>query len=206
LNMRSKLLGIAAAIGLAGAAAPALADSNYGYDWAAGAVSANATLNVAINVPKVIILRVGVPNIADTITFDLNPNFVTTPASIPGTGAANNVAANWTGNPPVAPTGSVTAPPAVNAYLWHNNASTATLSCSTSGLVGAGVGFTDLTVASVGTLAHPGSAGTFCTPTTAGLARNVVNTGAWTFTFTGSFGAALPGAHTGAITYTATTI
>ena len=181
-----------------------VADSNYGYNTsapAATAVSANASLNITINIPKLLVLRVGTANAIDTLTFTGVPSIATTPNPVATTG--NNQAADWDAS---APSFGVNTLGAVSAYLWHNNATAgASLSCSATGFTG-GLTSADVTVTAGAGLAHPGGTTACAAPLTA-LARNTVHTGSWTYAANASaFAGAAPGAHTEVVTYTATTL
>lgn len=202
MKKQLKLAAAAAAALAALAAGQARADSTYGYDDTAtpGAVTATATVRINVNTPKLIILRVGDMGATQTaVDINLTPFISTAPA--PVTVAGNSQAATWDATAPSfaqnAPAGTL------NAYLWHNNAGGAVLTCVAT------TAFTtlaaaDIEVASGAGLAHPG-ANTACGSPVSGLARNTVHSGTWTYSLAA---AAINGTAAGSdfevVTYTAT--
>src|SRR5690606_37144781 len=129
-------------------------ESTYGYSAAgAGTVSATARVNVQVTVPKLIMLRVGSDSTTvDTVAITLAPSTPAAPVD------GNSQAFAWDGT---APTFTASAPAGLNAYAWSNTDATLTGSVTTTpgttGLTAASI-----TVASTGTLAHPGTdTGTF---------------------------------------------
>ncbi len=196
---------LAAACGLllAAASAPARAEATYGYnDAGTGTVTATARVNLSVRVPKLILLRVGSTNTTvDTLTW-------TATASIPPvpTAAANgsSTAVNWDGTAPSFAFG--TQPGALSVYAW-TNAGTATINCALSAwLPGTGPGPTgaDFSVTATGTLPHPGANLGACTSTA--FPSNVVASGTWAYTLTGTPTGWAAGNHTATLTYTATGI
>lgn len=205
MNKQMKRIAVIAGAIAALASGAAMAESTYGYDNTAtpGVVSATANLKITVLIPKLILLRVGSAGPAtDEITFTATPNVQTAPGPI--TVAGDSQAATWDG---AAPTFALVATPsaAVTAYLWHNNSALAQLTCSATTAF-TGLAATDVTVTSVGTLAHPG-ADTACGSTVTALARNTVLTSTWTYAVTaGTLAAAPAGADSEIVTYTATTL
>jgi hypothetical protein len=195
LNILSTAIALA---GLALVATSAQAESTSGYD-AAGAttVTATARVNLSVTVPKLILLRVGAAGTAQTnLAWTAVP---TIPAGAAAPLAGNSQNATWDGTAPVF--GTFTNPGAVNVFAWTNAASGGTLTCATTSLT-AGLVAADFAVASTG-LAHPGTTAACATPTL--FARNVLQTGNWTYTMTAAtLNGLAAGAYTGLITYTAT--
>jgi hypothetical protein len=188
----------------------AQADSGYGYQTTiTNAASAQATLRINVNIPKLILLRVGDANTQNALTFTATPAVTTNPAA-PSVG--NNQAADWDAAAPTFTTTPATS--AVTASIWHNNSALASLTCAVTtpftgpmGLVAA-----DVTVTSAGALTHPGGASTntgSCdgTTATAAIARNAVQTGTWTFGVSPTALATAPATSAfQVLTYTATTL
>ena len=205
MNKQMKKMAVIAGAVAALASGAAMAESTYGYDNAVtpGVVVATAKLKITVNIPKLILLRVGSAGPAtDEITFTATPNIQTAPGAAPVVG--DSQPATWNG---VAPTFAFAATPsaAVTAYLWHNNAALAQLTCSATTAF-TGLTAADVTVTSVGSLAHPG-ANTACGTTVSSLARNTVLTSTWTFAVSAANVAlAAAGADSEVVTYTATTL
>lgn len=188
----------------------AMAESTYGYNAAGtGPVTATARLNVTVNVPLLILLRVGSAALpVDTLTFN-----ATVSGGIPGGPAAltagSNQAATWNGTAPTfvatAATNSVT------AFGWTNSTGGGRVTCAvttpfTGSLTGASVTVASTPIANGG-LAHPG-ADTACGagPQTT-FARNTLVSSTWTYSVSAAgLTAATPGANTETVTYTATTL
>jgi hypothetical protein len=188
-----------AVLGLA--AVTAHAESTYGYNSAgAGTVTAIARLNISVAVPKLILLRVGSANTTiDTLTWAGTasiPATPTTPANV------NNTAVNWDGTAPTI--GAGTNPAAVTASAW-TNAGTGTINCAMGAWSATG-GPTNanFTVASVGTLAHPGANLGACASTA--FTSNAVQTSSWTYSLGGTPASWSANTYTNQITYTATGI
>lgn len=205
--MKSKVLAVAAAVAVGlGAGSAALANSTYGFNSAGtGNVSATASVQVTINVPKVIVLRVGAAGATqDALTFNVSPDIQTAPGVVPTSGSGNDQAATWNA---VAPTLNISGGGSLNAYLWHNNAGDASLTCSASALTGAGFALTDILVSNGGSgLSHPGASAN-CGTTVNSLARNTLHNAAWTYSLNATnMTAANPGSWSTTITYTAATL
>lgn len=205
MNTQMKKMAVVAGVVAALASGAAMAESTYGYDNAVapGVVVATAKLKITVNIPKLILLRVGSAGATtDEVVFNATPNVQTAPGPLTATG--DSKAATWNG---AAPTFALAATPgaAVTAYLWHNNSALAQLTCSATTAF-TGLAATDVTVSSSGTLAHPG-ADTACGTTVSGLARNTVLTSTWTYAVNAaSVAAAVAGADSEIVTYTATTL
>lgn len=187
----------------------AQADSGYGYQTTiSNAASAQATLRINVNIPKLILLRVGDQNTQTALTFTATPAVAVNPA-IPAVG--NNQAADWDLSVPTF-TASAT-PNNVTASIWHNNTALASLTCAvTTPFAGPGLAAGDITVTSAGALTHPGGASTntgSCDGTTAtgAIPRNALQTGTWTFGVSATALANAPASSQFQIlTYTATTL
>jgi hypothetical protein len=180
------------------------AESTYGYSPTGGAVSASAKVNIQVNVPKLILLRVGTSGATiDTVTLSALPN-----PGIPGGVAAaaltagNSQASDWDGTAPV-----LAAAPsaAVSAFAW-TNATGAVLNGALTGLASpAGVTGTMIIVASSGALEHPGN--NLANNVTKNFGPNAVATGTWTYSITSADLATVPaGQYTGQMTYTASAL
>ncbi|MBC5785118.1 hypothetical protein H8N03_19380 [Ramlibacter sp. USB13] len=201
MKKQLKLAAAAAAIVAGLASGEAMAESTYGYDASAtpGAVSARARIRINVNTPKLIILRVGSASATqDALDFNLTPFISTGPA--PVTVAGNNQAADWDGSAPsfaASPVGALT------AYLWHNNAGGAALTCSATTPF-TSLAATDILVSSGAGLAHPGT-DTACGTPVSGLARNTVHQGTWTYSVAASaINSTAAGSDFEIVTYTAT--
>ena len=157
------------------------AEASYGYQsTGTGAVSATARVNLRINVPKLILLRVGSNNATvDTITWDMTPAWVTSPGSLVSGGTSTNTP--WDG---AAPTFTAAANPAgsnvLTAYAWTNAAGASLTVATTTAMAPAtGPTMTNITVGSTGTLTHPGLNLGTATPTP--LSIGTAYTGTWTY-------------------------
>jgi hypothetical protein len=177
------------------------AESTYGYNAAGtGTVTATARLNLSVAVPKLILLRVGSANTTiDTLSWAGTasiPGVPTTPAN------GNSTAVNWNAAAPTI--GAGTNPAAVTATAW-TNAGTGTINCS-MGAWNATGGPTNanFTIASVGSLAHPGANLGACTSTP--FTSNAVQTSSWTYSLGGTPATWTANTYTNQITYTATGI
>ena len=193
----------------------AMAESTYGYDntvppGTQGAVTATAKLDIRVNIPKLILLRVGSSG-ADVDVATLTAKIDT---GIPG-GIANPLsngsdqATGWNGSAPVFEAASSAN---VRAWAWTNAAGggkvtaavTTDFDTAASGLLPA-----DITVASTalsgGGLDHPGlnTGALVATP----FARNTVVSSNWVFSATPAVLAArAAGSYTQRMTYTATSL
>ena len=83
----------------------ALAESTYGYSPGGGsAVTANARVDLTINVPKLILLSVGAAGTGITnLIWNAGPTWTTQPSTLPTTDVSNQ-ANSWDGTAPIAPT------------------------------------------------------------------------------------------------------
>ncbi|HEX7867456.1 MAG TPA: hypothetical protein VF555_21030 [Variovorax sp.] len=182
--------------GLALAGGNAMAESQYGSGT--GTITAQAKVNLSVTVPKLILLRVGSTNTTvDTVTW-------TSALSIPGVPTTpvvgNNTNVDWSGAAPTVTTTS--AANTLTVYAW-TNAGAGTINCA----VGAWAPLTggptnaDFTVATTGTLPHPGPNLGACASTS--FPSNAVATGTWAYTLGGTPAGWVANTYTNTITYTA---
>ena len=204
-HFRTPTLAILAGACLSLLGTNALAESTYGYN-AAGTgvvvVTANARLNLVINVPKLILLRVGSSGATvDTLTWNSGITWVTAPGTLTD---GDNQATNWDG---AAPTVTITNPAAVSAFAWTNSSGGGSLAYAATAFAGGGPTLGDITVTSATGLAHPAPAvlATASTGATA-FARNTLATGSWSFALGGTPAAWTAGQYTSTVTYTATSL
>ena len=207
-----KKLPLVLAVGAMLAAGTATAESTYGYNESGtGTVSATAKTKVTVNVPKLILLRVGAAGAAgtaaDNLIFNAEPNISSAPGSTMGADG-NSKAATWDG---VAPTFADPASQSLIAFGWTNALGGANLTCATTAdtmFTGAqGLASSDVSVVSSagGTLAHPGAT-TACVGTTT-MAKNTLLSSTWTYSVLGTaLAKAAAGTHVQTTTYTATTL
>ena len=207
MNKHTKIIGTLFGAALPAASGVALAESTYGYSAAGtGAVSANASVNLRVAVPKLILLRVGSQTAVDEITWTNTPSWSTSPTTLVD---GNNQAANWDG---VAPSLSITSTTtALAVYAWHNGgAEGATLTFTGTAFTPAGgPTLTNITVAdtALGTgtaIAHPGA--NLGTVIAQNLTTNTLYSRTWTYTLGGTPASWAAGTYSGSVTYTATTL
>ena len=205
MNKQTKIIGTLLGAALAAASGVALAESTYGYSAAGtGAVSANASVNLRVAVPKLILLRVGSQTAVDEITWTNTPSWSTSPTTLAD---GNNQAANWDG---VAPSLSITSTTnALAVYAWHNGGAGATLTFTGTDFAAGGPTLTDITVADtvLGTgtaIAHPGA--NLGTAIAQNLTTNTLYSRTWTYTLGGTPASWAAGTYSGSVTYTATTL
>ena len=184
----------------------AQAESTYGYR-ANGTpnASARARVDLQINVPTLILLRVGTAGaVRDRITITATPSGAGLPG---GLSNGNNQAITWTGDAPTI-TG-VAAPASVTAYAWTNSAGGGSVNgalagLNTGGLTGASVTVTP-TALTNGGLAHPGA--TLAAFAPVGFAANTLVSSTWAYSVTpAALETVTAGQHTGTVTYTATAL
>lgn len=166
------------------------------------ALSTTARLNFAVNVPRILYLRVGDAGVTvNTVTFTAGLTGVTVPTTDTVTAAAPPVGL---GTISVADTNGAS-DGQIGVQLWTNNG-TANLTCAGTPLTSgantiplSAIAVTSL--ASGGSLAHPGSS-LACTSAARGSAGTNNLTDTWTFAYAP---ASLPtaGAYTTVVTYTA---
>lgn len=200
--MKNHMKAVVAAVALA-AGGSALAESTYGYDAAGTAArTATARLNVTVNIPKLVLLRVG----SSGATVDTATLTGTFSGGIPGGVASpadgSNQATAWSG---VAPTMSNVSSAGVAVLAWTNGSGATLTGSLTTPFTTAGMdaAVTVADTAAVGPgLAHPGSSLTF--GGTTNITRNVLAGQTWTYSMTGAAMLGFPaGSHTAVATYTA---
>ncbi len=203
-HFRTPTLAILAGACLSLLGTNALAESTYGYAAAGtGVVTTNARLNLVINVPKLILLRVGSSGgTGDTLTWNSGINWVTAPATLTN---GVNQPTNWDGTAPTVAT--TTNPAAVSAFAWTNSLGGGSLAYAATPFRAGGPALGDITVTSAAGLAHPAPAvlATASTGATA-FARNTLATGSWSFALGGTPAAWTAGQYTYTVTYTATSL
>lgn len=198
-----KKIAIASAIGLFLIGGKAvLAESTYGYSTTNASVSAEAKAKVTVNVPTLVLLRVGTAgkDNVDTLTFNAAPDGISTEGS--------KLTTTWEDGVPVFSdaTGQDLA-----ARAWTNAAGGAELSCDTAAdamfTAADGLQASDVKVASSGTLDHPEGATTECAGAASSIAKNTLLSSTWTYSILGTALAnAAAGTHTQTTTYTITTL
>jgi hypothetical protein len=203
-----KLLAVALVSSAAALMHVAQAESTYGYNAAGtGTVSATAKAKVTVNIPKMLLLRVGTASsTVDELTFNGTPSIVTMPTG--GLADGNSQAASWDGN---APTFADVTGQTLSAFSWTNNVGGATLTCTTvadqmfvtaNGLTSADV---DVLNGGANTLAHPGNTTACSSPTP--IPKNTLVSSTWTYSIKGTaLAKAAAGTHKQTTTYTATTL
>ena len=203
-HFRTPTLAILAGACLSLLGTNALAESTYGYNAAGtGVVTANARLNLVINVPKLILLRVGSSGATvDTLTWNSGITWVTAPATLTD---GNNQATNWDGTAPG--TGTTANPAAISAFAWTNSSGGGSLAYAATAFGAGGPALGDITVTSAAGLAHPAPSPLATTSTGAtAFARNTLATGSWRFALGGTPDTWTAGQYTSQITYTATSL
>lgn len=178
-------------------AGAAMADSSSGMQTT-GAVSAKATVNLSVSVPKVILLKVGSSSAISTASFTVAP-------TVAGAGN-NNPINNWDGTGPAMTT--TASGNALDVAAWTNISGGAKLNYSADAFGTGGPTLADFEVTSAnGTgLAHPGSKALGAGGTDVTVAANTLSTATWTYSVAA---AATPsawqaGSYTTKIVYTAT--
>lgn len=196
------LRAIVISLALASGTGLALAESTYGYSsTGTGVVTATARVNLSVTVPKLILLKVGSSGATiDTLSW-------TTGFSIPATPTTPSVTANsagvvWDGTNPTVSTSAT--PAAVPVAAWSNSTGS-TVNCLATAIAAGGPTLANFTVASTGTLPHPGANLGACAATAA-IAANTLVSSNWTYTLGGTPSTWLAGAYTSVVTYTATSL
>lgn len=183
---------------LAGAAS---AESTYGTGNGAN-VRATARLALSVEVPKLIVLRVGAAGAGQTtVTWNVNASIPGPPAVAPVTG--NNQAFNWGATTPTFAT-AVAGANAVQVRAY-TNALGATLSCTApTWNTAGGPPNANFTVTSTGAaLTHPGANLGACGSRT--IARGAVRASTWTYNLSNAGAVGWrAGTYTATVTYTAT--
>lgn len=175
------------------------ADSTYGYNAAGtGPVSATAHVDIVVNIPLLVLLRVGSAGAAiDELTFTAAPTGITVDG--------NSNAYSWDGTAPVF-VATAPANAALTSYGWTNATGGASLACTQTNNFPTGFTASDITVASAGSLVHPG-ANAACAGPASTFPRNAVATSTWTYGVNAAaLATAAAGSYSQNITYTATTL
>lgn len=206
MNTKFSKLFLAAAASTLLTSGAVMAESQYGYSTAGtGTVTATARVTIVVNVPKLILLRVGGDEkTLDTLTFAPTvaiPAAPTTPAD------GNNVFVPWNGKAPI-----FTAPTAqkLTAYAWTNSSGGGQLGLATVVTAGS----TSMTAADIlvsssvvtgGLPTHPSN--TVDNANIGAFKRNVEHSSTWAYTVDGTaLTASTPGAYKQTTTYTATSL
>ena len=199
-HFRTPTLAILAGACLSLLGTNALAESTYGYSPSGtGTITASARLNLVINVPKLILLRVGGDGTAITdLIWNAGPTWSGAPGTLPASDVSNQ-ATTWDGAAPTITAG--TQPAALNVYAW-TNATTATINCAVGTFAGTNSpANADFTVTVIGTLPHPGANLGACASTT--FPSNTLASGTWEYALSGTPASWGAGVHTNTVTYTA---
>ena len=192
-------LALGAALALVGGN-QAFAESQYGYATSTGTITATAKVNLTVNVPKLILLRVGGASTAiDSLIWNAGFTIPSTSA-VPALGS--DKAVDWNG---AIPTASVTAPASstLNVYAW-TNANTGSINCTAPiwSPASGGPANADFTVTVTGSLPHPGANLGACASTP--FSSNTVATGTWQYILGGTPTSWKAGTYSTTVTYTAT--
>ena len=200
-HFRTPTLAILAGACLSLLGTNALAESTYGYNAAGTGVAANARLNLVINVPKLILLRVGSSGATvDTLTWNSGLTWATAPGTLTN---GNNQPTDWDGAAPTAATN----PAAVSAFAWTNGSSGGSLTYDANAFGVGGPTLSDITVTSASGLVHPAPSPLAAASTGATVfAKNILATGSWSFALGGTPVTWTAGQYTSQITYTATSL
>ncbi len=204
-HFRTPTLAILAGACLSLLGTNALAESTYGYSPSGtGTITASARLNLVINVPKLILLRVGGDGTAITdLIWNAGPTWSGAPGTLPASDVSNQ-ATTWDG---AAPTVTITNPADVSAFAWTNSLGGGSLAYAATSFTAGGPTLGDITVTSAAGLAHPAPAVLDIASTGAtAFARNTLATGSWSFALGGTPAAWTAGQYTSTVTYTATSL
>jgi hypothetical protein len=192
---------LGAALAAAFASGGAQAESTYGYfGTGGGTTTATANLYLTVNVPMLILLRVGSASTTiDTLSWSVTD---TIPAGAVAPVNGNNASVNWDGT---APASTVSANRTAVATAW-TNANTATINCSATAVTPAGgPTLANFGVsAGAGTLPHPGANLGACASTT--ITSRQVLTSTWTYSLGGTPVNWSAGSYSSTVTYTASGI
>ena len=204
-HFRTPTLAILAGACLSLLGTNALAESTYGYSPSGTVtITASARLNLVINVPKLILLRVGGDGTAIT---DLIWNAGPTWSGAPGTLPASDVikqATTWDG---AAPTVTITNPADVTASAWTNSSGGGSLAYTATDFGAGGPTLGNITVTPGAGLAHPTPVALATASTgPATFTKNALATGSWSFALGGTPAAWTAGQYTSTVTYTATSL
>ena len=205
-HFRTPTLAILAGACLSLLGTNALAESTYGYSPSGtGTITASARLNLVINVPKLILLRVGGDGTAITdLIWNAGPTWTTQPGTLPTTDVSNQ-ANSWDGTAPIAPT--LPAQAVVAAHAWTNSSGGGSLAYAATAFGAGGPTLGNITVTPGAGLAHPTPVALATASTgPATFTKNALATGTWSFALGGTPTAWTAGQYTSQITYTATSL
>ena len=204
-HFRTPTLAILAGACLSLLGTNALAESTYGYSPSGtGTITARAQLNLVINVPKLILLRVGGDGTAITdLIWNAGPTWSGAPGTLPVSDVSNQ-ATTWDGT---APTVTITNPADVTASAWTNSSGGGSLAYAATAFGAGGPALGDITVTSASGLVHPAPSPLAAASTGATVfAKNILATGSWSFALGGTPVTWTAGQYTSQITYTATSL
>lgn len=180
----------------------AQAESTYGYNAAGtGPVSASARVNLQLNVPLLILLRVG--STGTTVDQVVLAGSAFTPAG-------NSVAFAWDGTVPALGPQAVSTPTNLTATAWTNSPGGGSLAGAiTTAMTAGGPAAADITVTHTPgalPLAHPG-ANLSGLATAVAFPRNSLRSSTWAYGLTTTaLDTVAAGTYTATVTYTATTL
>lgn len=167
------------------------ADSQYGYNGAAKGVSAQAKVMIQVNVPELVILRVGDTKAIDVLKLNAQATVKSDPGLIKDD--ANNVAAAWDGAVP----GFAAESQKLAAYVW-TNAKGVVLRCESDDKLSAiNLGSSKVNVEVDGDLKHPGT--TTACEEKIDIPPNNLQTATWVYSISSDD---LANAHAGTATQT----
>ena len=204
-HFRTPTLAILAGACLSLLGTNALAESTYGYSPSGtGTITTSARLNLVINVPKLILLRVGGDGTAITdLIWNAGPTWSGAPSTLPVSDVSNQ-ATTWDG---AAPTVTITNPADVSAFAWTNSLGGGSLAYAATPFTAGGPTLGDITVTSAPGLVHPAPSPLAALSTGATVfAKNTLASGSWSFALGGTPVTWTAGQYTSQITYTATSL
>jgi hypothetical protein len=187
MKQQLKAVSIALSAVFALGSGAAMADSAYGYDGTApitGVSTAQTEVDIDVLVPKVIMLRVGLPG-----TGDANEDKVKIKGSVAGMVDGSHA---FLGTFPGAPAFTVTGSGGflggakTQAWAWTNSSAGGKVTCNTVGSGAAIKGDINVTSATIsgGGLAHPGSTTACAAASNTPFAKHVVASSTWQYDMT----------------------
>ena len=205
MKVSMKLLAVAVVSTAAAVMHVAQAESTYGYATDLSGtptpqVSATAKAKVTVNIPKLVLLRVGT---AGTTMSEVTLTGV--PKNVADTGNSKDITWNDDGTP-----FQDSASQDLTAASWTNSPGGAKLTCAVTTAFSAGSNLlaSDVKVSkSAGTLDHPGTTTECLSGSSSDITKNTLMIGTWSYSILGSALAKAPaGVYSEVITYTATTL
>lgn len=179
------------------------AESTYGYNAAAtGPVNATAKVNLKINVPLLVLLRVGAAGTSvDEVVLGGSSTFTTD---------GNSVGFSWDGTVPALGSQATSTPTNLTATAWTNAPSGGSLAGAiTTAMTAGGPAAADITVTHTPgslPLAHPG-ANLSGLSTAVPIPKNSLRSSTWAYGLTPTaLDTVAAGTYTATVTYTATTL